>query len=211
MRREEEFERFKQEISAQKSSKVDFEVILEENRNEMSRLSNSVEEVAQQHRHDSEEIKKELTALATRLQALEQRAVQEDLQTKQQAQAAAEKPHASFETAKKLYDDGKFEEAAEMFKGLSKGNSQEAKKAQYWTAESHFGGKDYASAALEYADFRKRFPKDSLVPQAIYRQALSFKLMGKGSEAKLFFQDLAERYPKSPFAAKAKQEMKKLK
>lgn len=212
IRREEEFERVKQEVTQQKTSKADFEVMLEENKNEMSRLANAVEEVAQQHRHDAEETKKELVALNARMQALEQRAVQEELQAKQQAaQPPPEKPHASFDSAKHLYEDGKFEDAAEMFKGLSKGSSPEAKKSQFWTAESHFAGKDYASAALEYAEFRKRFPKDALVPNAMFRQALSFKMMGKSGEAKLFFQDVIERHPKSPFAAKAKQEMKKLK
>lgn len=212
MRREEEFEKVKQEVTSQRTAKADLEVVLEESKNEMSRFSNVVEEVAQQHRHDTEEMKKEMAALSTRIQALEQRAVQEEIQAKQQAsQPIIEKTHSSFDGGKKLYDEGKFEEAAEMFKGLSKGNSAEAKRAQFWAAESYFAGKDYASAALEYAEFRKRFSKDALVPNAMFRQALAFKLMGKGSEAKLFFQDVIDRHPKSPFAVKARAEIKKIK
>jgi TolA-binding protein len=78
-------------------------------------------------------------------------------------------------------------------------------------AESHFGKKDFASAALEYNEFRKKASKDPLVPQAIFQQAQSFKGMGKKGEAKLFFQDLIDRYPKSPLVPKAKAELKKLK
>lgn len=211
LRREEEFEKVKQEVTAAKTHKADFEVLMEESKTDMSRLANSVEEVAGQHRRDYEETKKELLALTARIQALEQRAVQEELAAKQPPPPAPEKPKASLEAAKKLFDEGSFEEAAEMFKSLSKGVSADAKKAQFWSAESYFSEKEYSTAALEYAEFRKRFPKDPMVPNAIFRQAMCFKLLGKNSESKLFFQDLIERYPKSPFAAKAKVEIKKLK
>lgn len=210
LRREEEIERLRQDVHHAKTNKVDFEVTLEDTKNELSRLSNAVGETTELHRHDTEEIKKELQTLATRIQALEQRAVQEELAQKQPAAPPPETPK-TFEAAKKLLDEGKFDDAVEGFQGLTKGNSTEAKKSQFYLAESYFGKKDYASAALEYNEFRKRAPKDPLVPAAIFKQAQSFKGMGKTSEAKLFFQDLIDRYPKSPFVAKAKAELRKLK
>jgi tol-pal system protein YbgF len=218
LRKEQEIERMQAEISSTRGQKADFEVLQEELKTEMARLSNVVEEVAQQHRHDADELKKDLNTLSTRIQALEQRAVADELNQKQ-AQAAvpvaAEKPSTptTYGAAKKLYDEGKYEEAEDVLKTVIKNQpkSEDAKKSQFLLAETHFATKDYASAALEYENFRKNYPKDGLAPNAVYRQAHAFKGMGKTKEARLFFQDLIERYPKSPFAAKAKLEMKKLK
>lgn len=209
IRREEEFERLRQDVSHAKANKVDFEVVQEETKNELSRLTSAVGEITELHRKDTEEHRKELQALALRIQTLEQKGAQEEAARKEPP-SPPELPR-NFEAAKKLLDEGKYEDAAEIFQSLSKGNSAEAKKSQFFLAEAHFAKKDYASAALEYNEFRKKAPKDPLVPNAIFRQSLSFKGMGKLSDARLFFQDLIDRYPKSPFAQKAKAELKRLK
>ncbi len=209
LRREEELSKLRQDVSHAKSSKADFEVLSEEIKNEMSRLSNAVGETTELHRRDNEELKKELQTLSTRIQALEQRAVQEELAAKQPPPPP--EPPKGFDALKKLLDEGKYDEAIEGLQVLAGNNTSEGRKAQFYMAEAHFAKKDFASAALEYADFRKRAPKDPLVPNAIFKQSLAFKSMGKTNEAKLFFQDLIDRYPKSPFATRAKTELKKIK
>ena len=93
----------------------------------------------------------------------------------------------------------------------AKSKSEEGRKAQFLLAESYFMAKEYATAALEFGEFKKNFPKDKQVATATYRQANAFRNMGKAKEARLFYQELIEKHPKSPLVAKAKQEMKKLK
>ena len=209
IRREQEFEKLKQEFTQTRGDRAEVDSTVDEIKVEIAKVGNVIEEEAQGRRKDSEEIRKELSALTARVQALEQRAVSEELNQKQLAQ---EKPKASLDSGRKLFDDGKFDEAIDVFKSLVKSSpkSEDGKKAQFLLAESYYSSKDYASAALEFAEFRKAFPKDALVPNAIYRQATSFRELGKGKEAKLFFQDLIEKFPKSPFASKAKVDMKRL-
>ena len=103
--------------------------------------------------------------------------------------------------------------AIEIFRSVAKNKtkSEEGKKAAFFIAECQFASKDYASAVLEYSDFKKNHPKDSLLPNAIYRQANAFRNLGKTKEAKLFYQELLASFPKHGLATKAKQEMKKLK
>ncbi|NDC25264.1 MAG: hypothetical protein EB078_08215 [Proteobacteria bacterium] len=180
---------------------------------EVARLSSVTEQQAALNRNLSEDIKNQVLTLQTRVQALEQRAVAEELALKQPA-LQPERNNPTLEMGKKLYDEGKFDEALDVFRGVSKNaprNSDEAKKAQFLMGEVLFSSKNFASAALEFAEFRKAFPKDSLVPTAIYRQAWAFKNLGKAQESRSFFMDLIERYPSHPMSQRAKNEIKKLK
>lgn len=213
IRREQEMDRLKSDVKEARDIKADVDTTLEELRLEVARLSSVTEQQAALNRNLSEEIKNQVVALNTRVQALEQRAVAEELALKQ-PQAQPEKNTPSLELGKKLYDEGKFDDALEVLREVLKNapkNSEEAKKAQFLLGEVFFSSKDFASAALEFAEFRKVFPKDNLVPTAIYRQAWSFKNLGKNKESRLFFQDLIERYPAHPMGQRAKNDVKKLK
>lgn len=212
VRREQEMERLKTEVKEAKDIRADVDTTVEELKLEVARLSSVNEEQAAIHRNLAEELKNEVIALQQRIQALEQRAVAEELALKQPAPKESSSPSASYELGKKLYDEGKFDEALdvlrEVYKKSSK-NSEQAKKTQFLIGEVLFSAKDYASAALEFAEFRKAYSKDSLVPTAIYRQAWAFKNLGKNKESKLFFQDLIDRYPSHPMGQRAKNDIKK--
>lgn len=210
VRREQELERIKQEVSASRGDKADFEVALEEVKTQLSRQASATDELIAQNRNQLEELKKELAAVSTRLQAFEQRALQDEIAEKR---AVEERSRATYDNAKKLFDEGQFEESATVLRAVIQKNpkSDEAKKSRFLLAECYFSSKDFASAAIEFAEFKKEYPKDTLIPVAIYRQANAFKLMGKKNEAKLFYQELIEKHPKNALTAKARQESRKLK
>lgn len=210
LKRQQELEKLRADVREAKGEHADDEVANEEVKEEMGRLGNAVEERSQKQQQQLDDMKKELTALTARVQALEQRAVSEDLAV---TKAADEAKKASYETGKAAFDDGKYEDAARILRAVldKHPKGDEAKKSHFVLAESLFASKDFASAALEFSDFQKNYPKDPLVPTAIYRQANAFRNMGKSKEAKLFYQELIERYPKSSLAAKARQERKRLK
>ncbi|MFM8269492.1 MAG: tetratricopeptide repeat protein [Pseudomonadota bacterium] len=213
IRREQEMERLKTEVKEARDSKADVDTTVEELKMEVARLSSLNEEQAVIHRNLAEELKNEVTVLQQRIQALEQRAVAEELALKQPSPKESQPPTASYELGKKLYDEGKFDEALEVLKEVlkkSSKNSEQAKKTQFLIGEVLFSSKDYASAALEFSEFRKAHPKDGLVPTAIYRQAWAFKNLGKSKESRLFFQDLIDRYPTHPMGQRAKNDIKKL-
>lgn len=213
IKREQEMERLKAEVKEARDSKADVDTTVEELKMEVARLNSLNEEQATGHRNLAEELKNEVVALQQRIQALEQRAVAQELALKQPNPKESPTATVSYEQGKKLYDEGKFDEALEVLREVlkkSSKNGEQAKKTQFLIAEVLFSAKDYASAALEFSEFRKISPKDNLVPTAIYRQAWSFKNLGKNKEARLFFQDLIERYPSHAMAQKAKNEIKKL-
>lgn len=210
IRREQEFERLKQEVTQTRGDRAEVDSSVEELRVEMAKLGNVIEEEAQGRRKESEELRKEVTALAARLQALEQRAVSEELAQKQVVQ---EKAKASYDSGRRLYDEGKYEEAIEVLKAVveNQPKSEDGKKAQFLLGESYFSTKEYRLSGSEFSRFLKNFPKDAMVPNAIYRLAASLKEMGNGKDAKLFYEELIQRYPNSPFAKKARVDIKRLK
>ena len=213
VRREQEMERLKTEVKEAKDIRADVDTTVEELKLEVARLSSVNEEQAAIHRKLAEELKNEVMVLQQRIQALEQRAVAEELALKQPAPKESQATTASYELGKKLYDEGKFDEALDVLREVHKKsskNSEQAKKTQFLIGEVLYSAKDYASAALEFAEFRKAFSKDGLVPTAIYRQAWAFKNLGKNKESKLFFQDLIERYPSHPMGQRAKNDIKKV-
>lgn len=206
IRREQEYEKIKMEVREAKGARADMEVISEEFRTELSRLGTALEEQGQNQRNSTEDLKKEMAAFTTRLQALEQQVANLN------APPSAKPPKtASYESARALFDEGKFEEAAEEAKTIARAKKPESKKAQFLLAESYFANHDFGAAALEFSEFKKAYPKDPNVPNATLRQAQSFRNLGKEKEAKLFYQEILEKFPKSPAAGQAKKDLKKTK
>jgi TolA-binding protein len=210
VRREQELEKVKQDVREAKMNRADLETVTDELRADLTRLSNNIEEQTELQKGQLDDLKKELLTVGTRIQALEQRAAAEDTAAKA---AADSRSKQTLENGKRLYDEEKYDDAVDILKGViaNKPHTDDARHAQLLVADCYFASHDYASAALEYEKFKKDYPKDSMVPNATYRQAQSFKNLGKKTEAKLFYQELIDRFPKNPLASKAKQEMKHLK
>lgn len=210
VRREQEYERIKAEVREARGARADLEVISEEFRTELARLSTGLEEQGQAQRVQADDFNKQLTALNARVQTLEQQLA---------AASAAPPPKiqqkvASYDSAKALFDEGKFEECVEEAKTVLRSKSKsspDARKAQFLLAEAYYASHDYGAAALEFSEFKKNYGKDPNVANATLRQAQSFKNLGKEKEAKLFYQEILEKFPKSPAAGQARKDLKKIK
>lgn len=221
IKREQEFEQLKQDVQQAKGTKADLDTIQEDMKNDIIRLQNRVEELNNQNtlsvqnlKKENEQLRAEIVELKNRIDSNEKKELERaQLKEKQAREAAQERSKASYENAKKLFEEGQYEEAEKLLKIILKEKSKtdEAKKSHYLLAETFFANHDYATAAIEYGEFKKKYPKDNLVVNCTYRQAQAFKNMNKNSEAKLFYQEVIDSFPRHPLASKAKQELKKMK
>ncbi len=212
IRREQEMLKLRKEVSKARGDKVDIEVTVEEIKGDVSRLGSVLDERAQYQTVQFEAIRKELETLVNRVEALESRPVPEPVRAEPVKETGGVAAPATYELGKKLFDGGKFEEAAEVLRTVVKKTAKgKDKKARFWLAESLYSAKDYGAAVLEFGDFKKKYPNDELAPKATYRQANAFRSLKKNREAKLFYAELVERFPKSPLTIKAKAEMANLK
>jgi TolA-binding protein len=61
---------------------------------------------------------------------------------------------------------------------------------------------------VDYSQFPEKFPKSPRTPKALFQIALSFDALEMKDDARGFYQELAEKYPNSPEAKKAKAKKK---
>jgi TolA-binding protein len=195
--------------------------LVDELKAEIARLSGRIEELER----SKAEAEKTATATAPQLKAYEDRIV--ELEKAQLAMieaikgqrpaagtvaapatgAATEAPASDgLEKGKALFQAGKFEAAAEAFSQFlasrpKKGPSME--EALQLLGESHFLMKQYQSSIVEYSKIQEKFPKSKRIPSALLRIAQSFEAMGFEEDARGFYQELTDRFPKSPEAKKA--------
>lgn len=77
-------------------------------------------------------------------------------------------------------------------------------------ANKHFGEKKWEDAILAYEEYRKNNPKGKEYPEATLKIGLCFQNMGLKDDAKVFFKEVADKYPKTKEAETAKSKLKKL-
>ena len=79
------------------------------------------------------------------------------------------------------------------------------------SAEAHFQGKRWKKAALSYEKYRMTNPKGEHYPLATYKIGVSFEELGEKENAKLFYEEVVEKFPNHILVKKANDRIKKLK
>ena len=85
-----------------------------------------------------------------------------------------------------------------------------AAKAQYNIGEAYMGEKRLANAIGAYTKVVDNFPKSDVVPDAMFKNGTAFYQLKYCSDAKVYFQELLKRYPKTNWKNAANDELKKL-
>lgn len=85
------------------------------------------------------------------------------------------------------------------------------KKGIFETAEDHMKNKDWKKAILEFENYRKKYPRGRRISLATYYIGVSFQELGLKEEAKAFFQETIDKYPKTSAYNKASYRLKQLK
>ena len=85
-----------------------------------------------------------------------------------------------------------------------------ADNAQYWIGESHYGLREFDQAIIEFDAVRRRYPQGDKVPAALLKQGYAFAELGEKVNARLLLQEVVEKFPETPEAAKAKMRLKSI-
>ncbi len=107
---------------------------------------------------------------------------------------------------------GEFLSAVASFRQFLKGNTKSdlAPKAQFWIAECYFSMKDYQKAIKEFQVVIEKYPKSEKVASSILKQGYAFSELGMTEEAKAFLNKVANDFPASNEAVKAKDKILKI-
>jgi tol-pal system protein YbgF len=172
----------------------------------------------------SENLKMQEASLKSRDDEVKQ--LRESLQLVQNAASAAKTEPAILDSAggesaavKKDYEQGwqalerrDYRLAITRFKEFLKKypKSNLADNAQYWIAESHYGFREFDQAIIEFDAVRRRYLQGEKVLAALLKQGYAFAELGEKLNARLLLQEVIEKYPDAPEAAKAKLRLKSL-
>jgi tol-pal system protein YbgF len=88
--------------------------------------------------------------------------------------------------------------------------SRLANNAQYWIGESYYALRQFDQAILEFDEVRRSDPPGDKVAASLLQQGFAFAELGERVNARLILQEVVEKYPQSPEAARAKQRLKAL-
>ena len=85
-----------------------------------------------------------------------------------------------------------------------------ADNAQYWIGESHYGLREFDQAIVEFDAVRRRYPQGDKVSAALLKQGYAFAELGEKVNARLLLQEVVEKFPETPEAARAKMRLKSI-
>ena len=124
------------------------------------------------------------------------------------AAAAAEHEAAAPETLDKAinhFNEGEFDTAIDGLSAYLKNpKAKRAEEATFYRAEAYFATKQYKKAIVDYSRFPEKFTKSKRMPHALLQIGRSFEAMGMKEDAKGFYQELTDKFPKSPEAKKVR-------
>ena len=178
---------------------------VEELRAELARVAG----LAEEYRHEKE---KSEAASAEALKKAQERIAQLEKQLKDLTPEVPTLPEgkSNFQAGKDAYLAGNLDEAVHFFtQALSVSESgKEAEEATFFRAEAQFKKQQYNKAIVDYSRFPEKFPKSSYHPKALLKIAESFDALGKKEEAKAFYSELVDKFPKTAEGMLGKKRLK---
>jgi tol-pal system protein YbgF len=188
--------------------------VIDEIKSEMTRLQGRVEDVERTQRQETtqhnKQAKEQIQTLENRVQELEQAQAQmlEAIKKIQSSAPVADQPDV-FNKGKNEYKAGKFDDAAETLSDYLKApKGKHIEEATFLRGESYFALKQYKKAILDYSKFPEKFTSSRKLPTALFKIGQSFEALGMKEDAKGFYLEVVEKFPKSPEATKAKKKVK---
>jgi tol-pal system protein YbgF len=123
-----------------------------------------------------------------------------------------ETPDAMFAEGEKKLQGGQWADARRLFEAFINRYPTDARapKAQYDIGEAYGGEKRFANAIGAYTKVVDNFSKSEIVPDAMYKNGLAFYQLKYCSDAKVYFQELLRRYPKTTWKKEASDQLKSL-
>ncbi len=183
--------------------------VIDEIKDEITRIEGKLEDLQRLSSQGNPAEKEELKKLDARMVQLEQTqaGLVETIKKLQETPAAVD-PNELFKKAKSYFDDGEYDAAAESFGSyLKTPKVKKLEEAIFLRGEAYFNLKEHKKAIIEYSKFPEKFPHSVRMPDALYKIGLCFDALGMKDDAKGFYQELIEKFPKSAEAKKARKKV----
>lgn len=192
VKEKEEQKRLKDQVSSIQRSRADTDVRFKDIAEEVRVVSGKIETVEYNQKKNQETTRRDVAFLR-------------QLIDKQNEKITALEEHMR-QMEKRLLAALKTPPKTPKKKKKSKGSGD-----LYGEADKLFKNKNFKRAIVKYEDYRKKYPKGKKVAEATYRIGLCFDELSLNKDAKAFYQEAIDRFPKSKSAKKAKFRLSNLK
>lgn len=178
----------------------------DELRAELARTSGHLEEIEHEKQEKERAQEEELKKATGRIAELEKQL--KDLSPDTPVVPAGNTP---FSAGKDAFAEGRFDEAIAHFTTVlaSQEAGKDLEEATYLRGEAYFKKVQYNKAIVDFSHFPEKYPKSNLHPKALLRIAECFELMGRKEDAKAFYSELLEKFPKTAEGKLARKRLKK--
>lgn len=188
---------------------------IDEIKGEMTRLDGRVEDLERAQKDQAAKpgtpTPDDYKKLEGRVTELEQAQANmlEAIKKMQENPPVAADPSEILKKGKNQVEAGNVDGSIETFGSCIKAaKGKVAEECTFLRGESFYGLKDYKKAIVDYSKFPEKYTKSTFMPKALYRIGQSFDALGMKDDAKGFYQELVEKFPKSPEAKKARSKIK---
>ncbi|MGK5087721.1 tetratricopeptide repeat protein, partial [Bdellovibrionota bacterium FG-2] len=188
--------------------------VIDEIKSEITRLTGRIEDLERTQKQGAETAnqaqKEDQKKLETRVVELEkaQALLIENFKTAEETSLNKD-PEELYTKASTQLEAGTLDTAIETLSTyLNHPKAKKIQEATFQRAEAYYQLKQYKKAIVDYSKFPEKFPRSHHNPEALYKIGLSFEALGMKDDAKGFFQELAEKFPKSSEAKKVRSKLK---
>lgn len=95
-------------------------------------------------------------------------------------------------------------------KDSDKGKPKDKEKDLMDVALGDFQEKKWKEAILNFDQYREKYPNGKFVSEATYKTGVSFQELGMNDEAKVFYKEVTEKFPKTDMSKKAQIRLKSI-
>ena len=179
---------------------------IEEMRAELAKLSGKIEEMEQEKKTQETAHVEEQNKLQAKIDELAKQLKEKEEQNNGPVVPEGKTP---LQAAKDEYFAGNHEKAIQFLDPFLKNNDsgKDVEEAIFVRGESYFKLKQYKKAIVDYSKISEKFPKSKFTSKALLKIAECFEAMEMKEDAKAFYQDLFDKYPKTVEGKLAKKKL----
>lgn len=188
---------------------------IDEIKSEITRLTGRIDDLERNHQQQAGSpngpaSKEDLKKLETRIIELEQaQANMLEAIKKFQNTVPAGDAVELFEKGRDQFQAKEYEASIENFSQYLKNpKGKNTEDALFLRGEAYYQLKQFKKAIIDFSKFPEKYHHSKKLPAALYKIGLAFDALGMKDDAKGFYQELVEKFPKSPEAKKAKSKSK---
>ena len=208
----------KQDIASMRSRQAEFGNRMDELQAELLRLNGLIDQIGHKSEQEEEatlrfreDLKEQVKNLREEVKLL-QASTKVTKEVEQARKNAVQGAVDLYQQALDLIKQKKYQDAKKTLRTYIEKHphGKRVANAYFWMGECEYNLQRFEEAILEYQKVISGYTKSNKVPDSLLKQGMAFAKLGDKESAKIVFNKLIKKYPKSPQVRIAKKKLAKI-